>query len=268
MRIVMPLFDFNYQDTQEFVFEGGKYALRYFDVHNELPEIDLFSKQDVGVMEFQPWALVAENSDLNKYKEEINILLLSFKICKSSRLFIKYRLCKEDINLCRRLNETMHYVSPEIEPFTLEDLKIINNRFSNLLEMDTISNRTHNAMYFMFREFLTGKMIGTFIFLMAAIESLFSGETSRQATKTICTRLSKFLGSKTRCEYKDIERLYNIRSKIVHGRVVVNDEIKGQLPTLYELEYVLRECIKKMLDEKIYPVYGDIERKEEYFNKL
>jgi hypothetical protein len=257
----MPLFDFNYQDLREFVFEGGRYALRCFDAHNELPKVDLFSKRDIHVMEFQPWALVAENPDLTKYKEEINILILSFKICKLSRLFIKYRLCKEDATLCRLLNETTHYISPEVELYTFEDLRVINSRFSNLKEMSTISNRTHNAIYFMFRGFLSGKMIDTFIFLMAAIESLFSNETMGGATRTICTRVSKFLECKTRCEYKDIEKLYDLRSKMVHGRVIISDEVKGQLPTLYELEYVLRECMKKMLDEKIYLLYNDVAKK-------
>jgi hypothetical protein len=92
MRIVMPLFAFNYRDSQEFVFEEGKYALREFIADNEMPSIEGLSKLDVSYMEEEHWALVAENPDLSKYKEEINLLLLSFKICKPTSLFIKYRL--------------------------------------------------------------------------------------------------------------------------------------------------------------------------------
>jgi hypothetical protein len=111
-------------------------------------------------------------------------------------------------------------------------------------------------------------MMDTFVFLMVAIESLFSKEDSGGVTKTICSRVSKFLGCRARCEYEDVERLYDLRSKIVHGKVVVDDHIKGHLPTLWDLEYVLRECMKKMLDQKIYPIYGDVQEKERYFDRL
>ena len=52
MRIVMPLFDFSKESPEEYVFSGGKYALRKFDAADEVPDIELFSGQDIGVMEF------------------------------------------------------------------------------------------------------------------------------------------------------------------------------------------------------------------------
>ena len=69
-------------------------------------------------------------------------------------------------------------------------------------------------------------------------------------------------------EYDDINKLYDLRSKIVHGKVVVEDEIKGQLNTLYKLQYVLVECMKKMLDKEIYQIYSDVQKKECYFNDV
>jgi len=69
-------------------------------------------------------------------------------------------------------------------------------------------------------------------------------------------------------KYEDINELYALRSKIVHGRVKVKDEIKGQLNTLYKLQYVLVECMKKMLDEELYLIYHDVENKEDYFRNL
>lgn len=270
MRIVMPLFDFHNESSQEFVFGDGKYALRKFLADDEIPQIELFSKQDVENMKLESWALVAENPDVKKYKQEVNILLLSFRIYKLARLFIKYHLCKEDVFLCSRLSDTMRLILPEKSSrlITLDDLNIINKGFSNLLEMETISNRTHNALYFMYRGLCSVKMIGSFVFLMMAIESLFSKERPAGVTKTICSRVSAFLDSKERCEYQDIEKLYDLRSKIVHGRVLVEDEIKDNLGMLYDLQYVVTECMKKMLDEKIYLKYGNIKEKENYFDKL
>ena len=270
MRIVMPLFDFYNDSSEEFVFEGGKYALRSFNPDDEIPNTDLFSKSDVECMEGECWAIVAENPDVEKYMQEVNILLLSFKIYTLSRLFIKYCLCKKDKTLCSILNDTMQFVSPDKSSIIIsrDDLKVINNGFSNLLQMHTISNRTQNALYFLYRGFHSKKMLDSFMFLMNAIESLFSDEKRGGVTKTICSRVSNFLNNKTRCKDQNIEDLYDLRSKIVHGRIIVNDEIKGHLATLHELEYVITECMKKMLDKKIYLIYGNVQKKEIYFNKL
>lgn len=273
----MPLFDFCFDfcfdslnESREFVFSGGKYALRNFDAANEIPEVELFSKQDVELMEMESWAVVAEAENLKHYKEEVNILLLSFRIYEPARVFIKYRLCKEDDSYCARLNDFLHIVMPNEnnQIITLDDLNIIDKGFSKLLQMGTISNRTHNAIYFMYRGFCTDKMIDSFVLLMCAIESLFSNECRSGATRTICSRVSKFLDCKSGYEYKDIEELYDLRSKIVHGKVEVEEEIKGNLNTLYKLQYVLVECMKKMLNEEIYLIYSDIQNKECYFNDL
>ncbi len=277
----MPLFDFSKESSEEYIFSGGKYALRKFDAADEVPDIKLFSEQDIRVMEFQSWALVAEAENLEHYKKEINCLLLSFKIYKLARVFIKYRLCKEDIDCCFRLNDYLHIVMPNESNrvIALNDLDIINEGFSKLLQMEAISNRTHNAIYFMYRGFCAGKMIDSFVLLMCAIESLFSNEyhnrkhsgaTKKTAgiTKTICSRVSKFLDNRLGYKYEDINELYALRSKIVHGRVKVKDEIKGQLNTLYKLQYVLVECMKKMLDEELYLIYHDVENKEDYFRNL
>jgi len=270
MRIVIPLFDFYNESSEEFVFYSGKYALRTFIADDEIPQIDLFSKQDIDYMRMESWALVAEDPDIKKYKQEVNILLLSFKIYKLAPLFIKYRLCKEDDSLCFRLNDTMQYVLREKSNrlITRDDLKLINNGFSNLSEMHPISNRTQNSLYFLYRGFHSTKMIDSFVFLMSAIESLFSSEKRGGITKTICSRVSNFLDHKPECTYKDINKLYDLRSKIVHGKLVVKDDIKGQLGTLHKLEYVVTQCMKKILDEKIYPIYNDVQKKELYFNEL
>jgi len=268
MHIVMPLFDFDYEDSQGFEFDGGKYSIQKFD--HEIPQYDLFSKYDIENMATRYWALVAEVPDVKKYVQDVNILLLSFKIYKSARLFIKYRLCKENYSLCTRLCDTMRPILPKESCLliTRNDLNIINEGFKNLLCMEAISDRTHNAGYFLYRGLCSDKMIDSFVLLMMAVESLFSSEGHRGVTKTICSRVSNFLDSKPRCRCEDISKLYDLRSKIVHGKLVVGDDIKDQLGILYELQYVLTQCMRKMLDDKIYLKYGNIQEKERYFNEL
>lgn len=270
MRIVMPLFDFVNEDSEEFDFSDGKYGLRKFNAEGEIPEVPGLSELDIGYIKQESWALVAEETDLNKYKEEINILLLSFRIYKLARVFIKYRLCKEKVDYCYRLNDIMRPVLPKSSSrlITLADLRKINRGFVDLLKMHTISNRTRNAIYFMYRGFCSGKMLDSFVFLMSALESLFSNEERFGATKTICSRVSKFLNYKPGYKYKDIKELYDLRSEIVHGKVVVEDKIEGKLSTLYKLQYVLVECMKKMLDRQIYEIYSNVQKKEAYYDQM
>jgi len=269
MRIVMPFFDFDYEDSQGFVFDGGKYSIQKFDL-DEISQVELFSQQDTNDMKMESWAVVAEDPDVKKYIQDVNILLLSFRIYKSARVFIKYRLCKEDVSLCRRICDTMRYILPTESclEITTNDINIINEGFKNLLCMEVISDRTHNACYFLYRGFCSDKMIDSFILLMMALESLFSSEKRGGETRTICSRVSNFLNCMPCCGYQDIEKLYDLRSKIVHGKFKVNDDIKGQLGILYELQYIIVQCMRKMLDEKIYLKYGDILEKERYFNEL
>jgi len=270
MRIVMPLFDFFYRDKKEFIFTGGKYSLKRFVPEDEIPEIDLFSKQDLRYMELEQWALIADVESDSSYKEDINLLLLSFKIYKLSRLFIKYRLCKENSLRNFRLAETMQYVLREksSDPISFEDLLTVDKGFVRLLEMNGISIRTHNALYFMYVGFFTRRWIEAFLFFMNALEALFSKEEPGAATRTVCSRVSCLLESKDRCTYRDIEYLYNIRSRIVHGNIAARDDPDENLINLHNLEYLLTECMKKILDEKIYLLYSDIDEKESFYDDL
>ena len=269
MRIVMPLFDFDYKDYQEFIFDGDRYALQRFVADDEIPKIAGLSELDIEHMRLESWALIADNPDLNKYKEEINLLLIAFKIYKLSRLHIVYRLCRDNDNLCARINETMCSILPEksYSPITFDDLKIIDKGFSNLLKMDLISNRTHNALYFLYLGFFNFHWFAAFIFLMSALEALFSKEESGEVTKTICSRVSHFLNSKPKCTYKDVEMLYDIRSRMLHGNIKVSDS-DSNLENLHHLEHVVTECMKKILDEKIYLKYSNVRDKEDYYNTL
>lgn len=269
MRIVMPLFDFDYEGSEEFAFAGGRYALQRFVADEEIPKIAGLSELDIEYMRLEDWALIAKNPDLNKYKEELNLLLLAFKIYKLSRLFLVYRLCKDDTNLCKRISETMQSILPEqsYSPITLDDLKIIDKGFSNLLKMYSISNRTHNALYFLYLGFFNSHWFAAFIFLMSALEALFSKEKKGEATKTICSRVSGFLNSKPKFTYEDIDLLYDIRSRMLHGNIKVSDS-PSNLETLHHLEYVVTECMKKILDERIYLKYRNTREKEAYYNAL
>jgi hypothetical protein len=275
MRIVMPLFDFINDSEQEFEFGEGTYSLRKFDPAVDIPKDDLLglSRRDLDYIKQAEWALVSENPETNTYKKDINRLLLSFKIHTLGRLFIKYRLCAAEASLSSVIQEKMNFILPEKSPrqITFDRLEQVKSGFERLLEMDSVdsvSNRTHNAIYFMYGAYFTaGHALYLFLLLFAALEALFSKEEGGAATTTICKRVSAFLGSQDRCTYADIERLYRIRSELVHGRRKFSESAEN-LADAHELEFVVTECMKKILAERTYLKYKDATEKEKYFNQL
>ena len=46
----------------------------------------------------------------------------------------------------------------------------------------------------------------------------------------------------------------------------VPEQDREKLEILHELEYVTTECMKKILDDKIYLIYSNDKQKERYFN--
>jgi len=268
----MPLFQFGYLGSEPFYFSGNQLSIENFNAAEEIPNVDLFSKYDVDQMDLESWALVFEHDDIVGYRSKVNLLLLSFKIFSQGKPpFIKYRLCKEDIRQCSRLTSTMTYIhefEKERLPYHKEDLSVIDRGFEALVEMDAISIRCHNALYFLFLAFNTISWIGSFMFLMNNLESIFSKDKPGGATKTICTRVSSFLKLEPAYEYEDIEHLYEIRSRIVHGNIVASEKPGENLKELYYLQNVVLECMKKFLSEKIYLKLRDKKSRDSYLGTL
>ena len=268
----MPLFDLWCNEQQDFRFTSltGDYRLARLAPVVEIPDCDLFSERDRGYIKDPSWTLVAEDPISPRYVEDVNLLVLSFQICKRTPVFIRYYVCNEDPDKCAVMSRPLWNRLPGecIGPLISSDFDKINDVFQRLLEMQGISDRTHNAIYFTYRGLSSDKMIDSFALLSMALESLFSPETQGGVTKAMCSRVPAFLGPGESCKREDMDSLYELRSKIVHGRVVVGDDIKGKLPVLDNLKSVLLKCLDKMLTERSYEMYRNVSEKEEYFKKL
>ena len=271
-KIIMPLFDFQNKDGVEYSFLEGRYKLQRFTSRNELVDEKIFSEQDREYISLENWAIIVDDAEFLNYKEEINILLLAFRIAKKCRAFIKYRLspnCKKKIS---RLNETAQFTLKDDTTKAIEggDLERINEIFKKLLEMKTISFRNYNAVLFLFKAYNSKKWLDAFLYHMMCLESLFSKEHKGDSERTICLRVSTFLYDKYGTKYSDIQLLYELRSKLVHGSFALNTETppEGNLTILRQLEDRMLDVFRTVLDENIYKVYSNIDYKEEYLNEL
>lgn len=275
MRIVMPLFDFINESEEEFEFLDGAYAIQRNDLREKDPRIAFpgISELDRKVIAAEKWALVAHDPDLNRYAEEVNLLLLSFKIFTLGRLFIKFRICDTDSSLSRIINDRMTYIPSDassrlVTRDQLEEAAVGFNRLREMHGANLDSNRTHNAIFFLYTAyFSTAHAMSFFVLLFIVLEALFSKDQGGSATATICERVSAFLEKRERCTYRDIEKLYQVRSELVHGRRLASDA-KENLAAAHELEFVVAECMKKILDDRLYNLYNDPAKREEYFERL
>lgn len=251
-KITMPLFDFDCWESFTFHNNYKIERLSNTDIPMNCP---LFSKQDVQYMRQEEWAIIADRTESDNYIDDINLLLIAFRIYSVAVPFIKYRVCKENHSLARRLCDKYETVfrKKELPCLAVEDLEKVNKGFKELLEMYNVGSRAKNALYFAFRGFSQIKWMDAYAFFSFALEALFSREDKSEPTKTIINRVSRILN----CSKTKINDLYEIRSDIVHGRIEYTekedeDKKKENLKYLQDVEDVVIECLRKFLDEKIY----------------
>lgn len=269
----MPLFQFNYAG-KEFKF-SNTYALKNFDHKQDIPKnINGLSPLDVSHLSRENWALIGSDPNLENYKAEINLLLLSFKIYSFSNCFIKWRFCQEDPTLSTCLNDRFRdLVLNNREEITEEDLNKVKEGFTRILKMYDISDRTKNALYFVWRGLSSDKHIDSYIFLVCALEALFSSENTEGVTKIIVERTKNFVKGVKGLGGDQIKKIYGIRSDMVHGRIRHTDkkdvnQRKKNIDNLGKLEFLIFTCMRKFLDENIYLKYKNIDEKEKFFNEL
>ena len=271
-KIIMPLFDFYNKEKVEYAFLDGRYKLERFNPIDELINEKIFSEQDREYISLERWAIVVDNAESYNYKEEVDILLLALRLAKKCRAFIKYRLspnCKKRVS---RLCDTVQFTLKDDTTREIEksDLDKADEIFNKLIEMREISPRTYNAVNFLFKAYHSRQWLDAFIYHMMCLESLFSKEQKGDSERTICLRVSVFLFDKYGTKYNDIQPLYELRSKLVHGTFALNEETPPEenLAILKKLEDLMLDVFRLFLDQNIHKLYIDVKEKETYFNEL
>ena len=272
MRIVMPLFDYASTGIKSFSFGSFPFSIEPLKA-DEIIDTKLFSAQDINYMQMESWCLVFNSAETQQYVEELNLLIMAFRISTQSRgPFIKYFLCKDDPLQCRRLNDPMFFYNYTSiltrKIFNQSDLEKVDSYFGRLIEMKSVSIRTKNALYFTFRGMSSTKWIDAFMMFMAALESLFSKDTSGGATKIIKARVSSLLYTINGTTEDDVGTLYDLRSKMTHGRIEVGDDPKENLQSLAKLQQLLHACLDILLNKELYKHYATKTMRDKFMDTL
>jgi len=271
MRILMPLFEYASIGIASYYFRSFPFSIEPLK-GEDIIETKLFSPQDISYMQMESWCLVFDGDDAQQYIEKSNLLLMAFRIAiQNIAPFIKYRLCKDDISQCRRLDAPMvhnYESSPNRKIFNRSDLEKVDTYFGRLIEMNSVSTRTKNALYFTFRGMSAAKWIDAFMLFMAAIESLFSRDKPGGATETIKLRVSSLLNPMNGITKDDVGTLYDLRSKMTHGRIEISDDPKENLQSLSKLQRLLHSCLDIFLDKELYRHYATKKERDNFMGTL
>ena len=272
MRVVMPLFDFQITlNSAEFVFSDGRLAIRRFNEAEHLSDRDLFSKCDRDYIKQEDWAIVAESDALKGYELDVNMLLMTFRIL-SNRItpIIKYRLSDDD-DLCSRIAEmqTRNSLGSRLyQVYSVQEFRRIDAIYMMLRKAEHTSVRLKNAFYFLYRAFHSYHWLDAFPFYMSALEALFSLDTKGPATKTICERVSKLLKAPKKWSEKTIGDLYDVRSRITHGRLEARTSSTANLRLLKRMERLTKLCFRKLIAKNSFQHFATDSSREQFMKML
>jgi len=252
----MPLLQFDMQAESGLSLGHGLSIDRFS--FNDAYRLPLFSEQDIAQMRSARWALRYAGDELAAYRSRSNTLLAAFRVVSPYHPpFFKFRLASVP-ERSTRINQPMtcNYVANRIrKPYSMDDLEAVRLAFHRMLEMDSLSTRTHNALYFLYRAYHADKWIDSFLLMTGALEALFSKDAPGGATAAITDRVASFLESVDRCTKSDVADLYELRSSMTHGRIVVSDDPGENLAKLEHLELVTNFCFRKLLESKKYSCF-------------
>lgn len=249
-----------------------------------------FSEHDRFNMENRSHALVLEGDQVTQanFKDHLrrsDVLVLSCRAFGNAGFFVKYRICVDNWKYHSTLNEPMMWHHQLANNRT--DNEIIQARrkgnglkacriqlgdryYPHLRRLWDTSNRTRNAVYFMMKGFRSGYWADSFLAYMLAIEALLSSDGRRSMSRTVCERASQLLKDRPHCTFDEIRRLYDVRSEIVHGKIPTDGlgSFDCNIIAVAHAELILVEVMKKLIDDNIYPKYGNGHQIQNYLGHL
>jgi hypothetical protein len=251
-RVILPLFNFQYSDRDDFAFSDGRLSIRQFNTWSTLPDREIFSQRDRDSIGAVNKALVAEASDLSGYALDATLLLITFRLlAQENRItpIIKYRL--SDVSeYCSRIDDTEKHIQLPgylFQVYSPADFPEIDRIFVLLRSVERTSQRLKNALYFIYRAFNSAHWIDAFLFYMGALEALFSLDRKGPARTTICGRAAGLLNDPN-WSFHEIEELYDIRSRIAHGRLEAGRDSTENLQLTARMEVLVKRCMRRLVE--------------------
>ena len=296
-EFIVPIFSFRYvgennssqdmwnhdidyfKNLKDYPIHGNNHIILKKEDLNELnaiEEIELFSKADCRDIRTPYWVFTfkCEEEKLDDYKQNLNLLLLAFRITKHSDISIKYIICKNALNLSSKYSDDWKYAIADqfyksnFKELNSEDLDDVVKVFNNLQEFCQVSPRTMHVVNFLFLSYTSYYWMEIYILLMTSLETLVSPPTEEKITSQIIKRTRRLINDPEICSKNNIDNLYQLRSNIIHGRVLVDKNFKEHQPEIVKLQKIVLKAFEIILSEDFQLIYKDEDSKEYFYNQL
>lgn len=245
MNAIYPLFDLISDSNSPKRIENGILVLANDIEIEKIASMNLSEEDKHHLQETQLCLSIDKN--MHNPKEVSIAFIISCRLLKRTKVFIRYRV--DDLKKVTKIRDDYPFVTSNDVSSTIYDteFKRISKIFSGLNIFKKISTRTSNAVYFLSLAYRSRKWLESLIFHVCALETLTSSaEREDRITEKFANRIHNFIGY----DKDELNRIYNIRSELVHGRYKWNSEEENLILNRIAEEVCRTIFVKILLDEK------------------
>jgi len=263
-------FDINYVFDDEY-----EIKLKLFSYHDDIEPIhaESFSTSDKSGLNFHPYAFYfrCKKEEVESRKSLINLILLSFRIYKRADCSSRYILCLTDTDFSWKFDESWKIAdanSKSSKDLNELDIQDIINGYKRIKLLNTVSNRTKHAIQFLFLGYTSHYWMQAFVLFMTSLEALLSPPIEDQITTKIIKRTRGLINDTNLCSKRIMNQLYELRSDIIHGRILVGLSFKDHIYEMSKLQIIVLRAFEIILEKDFISIYQNEESKELFFQQL
>lgn len=251
-------------------------SLKKFDYENDMERVnaDKYSAFDQGQLKMiYSWGLRFDCNqiELNKYIENINLLMLAFRICDEADCSFEYILnvsnTHSSLKNLDKWKRSINIKKPS-SIFTIDTLEKIKVVYLTLQKFYSVSARTKHSIQFLYLGYISYYWMQAFILFMTSLETLVSPDIkSDRITSIIINRIVKFIPEKSICSKSQLNKIYELRSDIVHGKIISDLQLEKEMPHIVRLQKVVLSVFNNILNKDVPTIYSNKIEFEKFFNE-
>jgi len=262
-KYFVPLYEFSGLENDSFEFSSCPFSIKRFNCNLDLAKAMSLSIVDRVHIQEAEWALLVNSESyasvnqsklIGSVQNDLNLLILVFRFLRLGpwpfiEHLIPQNLGEEPIVFYDTMQRNSHE-GTKTGTYDKEKLLGIDSAYGILKKADSERKyaRAHNAIYFAYLATHTIHWIQSFVFWMSALEALFSKDSRGGATSTIKRRVSAYIGDANIATEDNVEMIYDIRSRIVHGDIRASQNTPDKnLQTLWMIETIACACFSKLI---------------------
>lgn len=221
-------------------------------------------------------ALVHVGHDELLKQTKINSFLLALWIVRPTRTYVPFRFEVEEsgIRSVARLLDRFQSVKGQVEDEVKDQhLRKVTNILPSLRDVYAARRRLRNALALTFRGCVASEWQSAFICFSAAAEAILTYSPRPGLTDRLAKSYAKLVStsrSGAESPEEQFERLYSVRSDVVHGRAYDRSHASRNLSDLAEFSDVLRQLWRVVLESQRIrtALEGDDRQRQNFFLKL